>query len=115
MFFSSSLEKILFTSICSTQLEQQSNQNRDLGDELRHLKLESNTLQRSLNDSQLAMRERDRLQGVVMELQVCIQEISMVLYCGHILQGELNTLRQELKANDTRYNDAQFLRNKVKK
>lgn len=34
------------------------------------MRLESNNLQRSFNDSQLAMRERDRLQGIVNELQV---------------------------------------------
>ncbi|CAF2328878.1 unnamed protein product [Rotaria sp. Silwood2] len=78
------------------QLDQQINQNKDLTDELHHFKIESNNLQRSLNDYQLTSRERDRLQDHVAELE-----------------KELNNLRQELKAHDTRYNEAQFLRNKL--
>ncbi|CAF0781901.1 unnamed protein product [Rotaria sp. Silwood1] len=82
--------------VLEQQLEQQLNQNKDLNDELHHFKIESNNLQRSLNDYQLTSRERDRLQDHVVELQ-----------------KELNTLRQELKSHDTRYNEAQFLRNKL--
>lgn len=52
------------------QLEQQLNQNKDLNDQVRNTKLESNTLQRSLNDYQLASRERDRLQAIVTESEV---------------------------------------------
>ncbi|UJR33653.1 hypothetical protein I4U23_021086 [Adineta vaga] len=78
------------------QLEQQLNQNKNLTDEVYHIKLESNELQRSLNDNQLASRERDRLQGMVAELE-----------------REIDSLRQELKSHDNRYNEAQFLRNKL--
>ena len=36
------------------------------------MRIESTNLQRSLNDSQLASRERDRLQGIVTDLEVSI-------------------------------------------
>ena len=52
-------------------MEQQLNQNRDLTDELRRSKLENTNLHRSLNDSQLLNREKDRLQDMVTELEVC--------------------------------------------
>ncbi|CAF0970607.1 unnamed protein product [Rotaria sordida] len=82
--------------VLEQQLEQQLNQNKDLTDELHRLKLESTNLQRSLNDYQLTSRERDRLQDHAAQLE-----------------KELNTLRQELKSHDARYNEAQFLRNKL--
>ncbi|CAM4750544.1 unnamed protein product [Rotaria magnacalcarata] len=78
------------------QLEKQIIQNKDLNDEARHFKLESNNLKRSLNDHELISRERDRLQDHAAELE-----------------KELNTLRQALKSHDTLYNEAQFLRNKL--
>ena len=65
------LAQVFLDAPLRLQLEQQLNQNKELSDELRHSKSESNTLQRSLNDHQLASRERDRLQGVVGELEVC--------------------------------------------
>ncbi|CAF0726238.1 unnamed protein product [Adineta ricciae] len=78
------------------QLEQQSDQNKTLTDEVYHLKRETNDLQRSINDQQLASRERDRLQGIVVDLE-----------------KEVDRLRQELKSHDNRYSEAQFLRNKL--
>ena len=54
------------------KLNQQLKQNKDLNDELRHVKLESTDLQRSLTDYHLTSRERDRLQDSVGELEVCI-------------------------------------------
>ncbi|CAF0985938.1 unnamed protein product [Adineta ricciae] len=83
-------------SLLEQQLEQQSNQNKTLTDEVYHLTLETKDLQRSLNDQQLASRERDRLQGIVVDLE-----------------KEVDTLRQELKLHDNRYSEAQFLRNKL--
>ena len=38
------------------------------------MRIESNNLQRSINDSQLASRERDRLQAIVTDLEVSILE-----------------------------------------
>ncbi|CAF0766915.1 unnamed protein product [Didymodactylos carnosus] len=80
------------------QLEQSLNQNKDLSDELRHVKFESNDLQRSINELQLADREKERLQGIVAELEA---------------SRETNNLRQQLKTQDSRYNEAHFLRNKL--
>ncbi|CAF0841566.1 unnamed protein product [Adineta steineri] len=78
------------------QLEQQLNKNKDLNDEVHQIRLESTNLQRNLNDHHLASRERDRLQGIVAELET-----------------EIDNLRQELKSHDNRYTEAQFLRNKL--
>ncbi|CAF1455020.1 unnamed protein product [Adineta steineri] len=78
------------------QLEQQLNKNKDLNDEVHQIRLESTNLQRNLNDHHLASRERDRLQGIVAELET-----------------ETDNLRQELKSHDNRYTEAQFLRNKL--
>ncbi|CAF4290106.1 unnamed protein product, partial [Adineta steineri] len=78
------------------QLEQQLNKNKDLNDEVHRIRLESTNLQRNLNDHHLASRERDRLQGIVAELET-----------------ETDNLRQELKSHDNRYTEAQFLRNKL--
>ncbi|CAF3349004.1 unnamed protein product [Rotaria sp. Silwood1] len=101
--------------VLEQQLEQQLNQNKDLNDELHHFKIESNNLQRSLNDYQLTSRERDRLQDHVVELQV--DTLQFLYHSFRVFfssfKKELNTLRQELKSHDTRYNEAQFLRNKL--
>ncbi|CAF3802862.1 unnamed protein product [Adineta steineri] len=82
--------------ILEQQFEQQLNQNKILTDELHHSKLETSNLQRSLNDHHIVGRDRDRLQGIVSELE-----------------KDIKILRQDAKAHDTRYNEAQFLRSKL--
>ena len=53
------------------QLEQQSGDNRNLKDELRHSRLETSNLERNIAEYELASRERDRLQDIVGQLEVC--------------------------------------------
>jgi len=55
------------------QFEQQLNQNKILTDEFQHMKLESTNLQRNLNEYQTVGHERDRLQGIVADLEVRIR------------------------------------------
>ncbi|CAF1218440.1 unnamed protein product [Adineta ricciae] len=82
--------------VLEQQFEQQLNQNKLLNDDLRHSKLETSNLQRTLNDHQIISRDRDRLQGIVAELE-----------------KEIRILRQEAKTQEARYNDAQLLRDKL--
>lgn len=58
--------------------------------------MENTSLQRSLSNYQLVSRERDRLQGLVAELE-----------------DELEKLRGEVKSQDSRYNEVQLLRSRL--
>ena len=53
------------------QLEQQLGDNRNLKDELRHSRSETSNLERNMAEYELANRERDRLQDIVGQLEVC--------------------------------------------
>ncbi|UJR13610.1 hypothetical protein I4U23_000623 [Adineta vaga] len=82
--------------ILEQQFEQQLNQNKLLNDDLRHSKLETSNLQRTLNDYQIISRDRDRLQGIVAELE-----------------KEMKILRHDSKTQEVRFNEVQLLRNKL--